>query len=287
FYDFSIDEPLARNLCIPHYRSPFSISTISISPQDKYRWIAKVIHSRTELFPYACTASCIDKEIFITAGRCVVELIVQYTSIYYNQQQLPAKAFVLPTNESKHGIDDIGFIIVHKEFKGTWYTIGLYDEERPDDRFRWFVTMNFTETYKVIGYASESFLKELRNATTEYFLAELPIQFDVNLCKSTYSMVGFRVPCFHACNLFEFLDEDPKCEKTLAVEGAAVINVDTNKLFGVATWGASYKLDFLPIGFSVANSENFFSDLECAKKIKNDVNENVSKGFYQKLCDEK
>lgn len=99
---------------------------------------------------------------------------------------------------------------------------------------------------------------------------------------------GYLVPCCLQCRLREYERFADNCQRYIGVEGAAVINAEDHKLLGVATWGASSSR-MLPVGFSVPNSINFWSNYKCALLIKNQKETNVDLikfGDFQKLCDE-
>ncbi|XP_046974279.1 uncharacterized protein LOC124540657 [Vanessa cardui] len=122
--------------------------------ESEYPWIARVIHSPKNFAPHICTATCIDENVFITAARCVYILKVVYTSVIYQNQRLSVKAFVLPSKKSKQLYDDIGFIVVNREFTGDWNIIETFNEKRPDNAFKWFGAMKFDEfEHIVVGYA--------------------------------------------------------------------------------------------------------------------------------------
>lgn len=123
----------------------------------------------------------------------------------------------------------------------------------------------------------------------KYELTELHVVVNIEICNQILPfdnlIVGFRVPCYHSCSLVKFSEKDELCENYHGVEGGALLNLKSKQLFGIATWGAYYTKYELPVGFAVPNSENYFEDLTCAKKIRDNNKISVSKGFYQSLCD--
>lgn len=86
--------------------------------------------------------------------------------------------------------------------------------------------------------------------------------------------------------MLQFHKRDQQCKFYHGVEGAAIIEIKSNKLLGVVTWGHVYNSKFeLPSGLAVANSDNFFEDYECAKTIAKDKLDHNSPLYWQKLCD--
>lgn len=62
----------------------YQVNARSASEID-YPWVARVLHSRVFSKPQLCTAVCIDKQIFITAARCVVLYVLTcYTTLYFH-----------------------------------------------------------------------------------------------------------------------------------------------------------------------------------------------------------
>ncbi|CAH0718503.1 unnamed protein product, partial [Brenthis ino] len=254
-----------------------------------YPWIARVIHSKENNVPYLCTASCIDKMIFITAARCVYLLKITYTSIIYQNQRLKPKAFILPSNPTKQFYDDIGFIIVHDDLIGTWETIDVYSEKRTDNAFKWLEDMEFEEyEHRIVGYTSAKKSKSVSVWHKKYELTELDVVANIQICSDILPfdnlIVGFEVPCYHSCSSIKFIEKDELCKNYHGVEGGALLNLKSKQLFGIATWGAYYTKYELPVGFAVPNSDNYFEDLTCAKKIRDNNKTSVSEGFYQSLC---
>nr|XP_026484143.1 uncharacterized protein LOC113392080 [Vanessa tameamea] len=256
--------------------------------ESEYPWIARVVHSPKNFAPHVCTATCIDENIFITAARCVYILKVVYTSVIYQNQRLSVKAFVLPSEESKQLYDDIGFIVVNREFTGDWNIVETFNVKRPDNVFKWFEDMKFDEfEHKVVGYAVDKEAISKR----EVQLTELEVVIDIQLCREILSynhiIVGFNVPCYHSCSYNSYVNEDERCDNYHGVLGGALFNVKSKKLFGIATWAAYYRYFELPVGFSVPNSDSYFKDHACSLKIRDSQETNASKGYYQKLCDNK
>ncbi|CAK1595038.1 unnamed protein product [Parnassius mnemosyne] len=259
--------------------------------ENKYPWIARVVHSRTSNTPVVCTAVCVDRRIFITAAVCISTLKVYYTTVIYQYGWLPAMAFVVPANGSKQGFDDIGFIIVEADESTRWHTIELFGTNRTDEAFKWFSDLFHTDkiTHKVVGFAVPKILQKVVIADRPFHICELPVVVNINLCpsiltfKNTFS--GFNVPCYHSCSVKEYEAKEKNCENYHGVKGGAVINTNTNKLLGVATWGA-ISTNPLPVGFAVPNSANFFKNYQCAQRIRDDQEISVTAGYYQSLCDE-
>ncbi|XP_038217017.1 uncharacterized protein LOC119835957 [Zerene cesonia] len=178
-------------------------------------------------------------------------LHLPYIRVIYNTEILNTKAIVSPSNNSKQSYDDIGFIVVHKDYKGTWYTVDFFNINRTDSVYKWYSKLTFNDTHKVVGYL----------------------------------MGQFNVPCYHSCTLEEYRRDEAKCDNYHGVEGGAVINMKTNRLLGIATWGAYYSKYELPVGMSVLNSNNFFENFSCAKKIQKDETVDVAEFYFQNLCD--
>ncbi|XP_064075432.1 uncharacterized protein LOC113392080 [Vanessa tameamea] len=215
-------------------------------------------------------------------------LKVVYTSVIYQNQRLSVKAFVLPSEESKQLYDDIGFIVVNREFTGDWNIVETFNVKRPDNVFKWFEDMKFDEfEHKVVGYAVDKEAISKR----EVQLTELEVVIDIQLCREILSynhiIVGFNVPCYHSCSYNSYVNEDERCDNYHGVLGGALFNVKSKKLFGIATWAAYYRYFELPVGFSVPNSDSYFKDHACSLKIRDSQETNASKGYYQKLCDNK
>ncbi|XP_052747948.1 uncharacterized protein LOC116413548 [Galleria mellonella] len=256
----------------------------------QYPWIARVIHSRSELKPHMCTAVCVEERIFITAARCIYSLKVNHTTLVYQQQRLPALTFVIPSEASKQAFDDIGFVVVEGDFRGPWKFIKLFDGvNRTDDNFEWFENLDLSGLdYKVIGYATQKGIHRIKAADRKYDLTELKITIDLKICTTIltyYNRVkGFHVPCYHSCTLQQFKQKDKQCKKYHGVEGGAVLDTRTNKLFGIATWGPYFYKYELPVGFSVPNSDSFFKDYTCARLIRNDNSVLTMSGYYQSIC---
>ncbi|KAL0859915.1 hypothetical protein ABMA27_010245 [Loxostege sticticalis] len=258
--------------------------------EAQYPWIARVVHSRTLDIPHMCTAACIEERIFITAARCIYSLKVHYTTLIYQHTRLPVRAFVLPSKGTKQAFDDIGFIVVEDVPHGHWATVKLYDEtNRTDDGFNWFADRfgsAQSESHKVVGYATKG--KQSIQAPDRLFeLTEIPVVVHMDLCTILFTfdlMKGFHVPCYHSCTLEQFKtnSDDPDCKKYHGVEGGAVLNTKTNKLLGLATWGPYFPKLYLPVGFAVPNSANFFNDYVCARRIRDDDGEPGMS--YQRLC---
>lgn len=93
-------------------------------------------------------------------------------------------------------------------------------------------------------------------------------------------ITGFRVPCYHSCDVDEFIKNDTKCSNYHGVEGGAVLSDDAI-LLGIATWGAYFHKYDLPVGFSIVNSDNFYTDFDCAKRIRASGIKNEG---YQGIC---
>lgn len=127
----------------------------------------------------------------------------------------------------------------------------------------------------------------------QYTLRELNIVVNIEICSKILTefgkLKGFQVPCYHSCTYQQFKKNNDTCFNYHGVEGGAVFDSISNKLLGVATWGAYYAKFELPVGFSVANSEDFYNDFVCARKIRDDTYDNtkVTMGYYQRLCDNK
>ncbi|XP_030034879.2 uncharacterized protein LOC115450875 isoform X2 [Manduca sexta] len=259
--------------------------------ETQYPWIARVVHSSTNDLPHVCTAVCIEKRIFITAARCIYSLKVSYTTVIYMDQRLPVLAFVVPSDGTKQAFDDIGFIVVEAGYIGPWPVIQLFNAvNRTDNDFQWFANMDANGIeYRVVGYATEKGIHRIKSSDRQFNLTDLDIYCDIDLCSNIMTFFGhiqgFRVPCYHSCTLLEFKSNDEKCKSYHGVEGGAVIDLKTNKLVGVATWGAYFRKYELPVGYSVVNSDNFFKDYKCAKHIRDDSGLLVTTGYYQGLCD--
>ncbi|XP_053620896.1 uncharacterized protein LOC128681195 [Plodia interpunctella] len=261
--------------------------------EDKYRWVAKVIHSKTEPGPYACTAVCVEKRIFMTAARCIYSLKVDFTSVLYRNQRFPTQAFILPSNQSKQLFDDIGLIVVGKiDAKVKWNIAKLFKKaNRTGDNFQWFADLGISANkavYKVVGYTTEKGLHRIKAADRKFTLSEMPVIIDINMCSYIYTykyiIRGFFVPCYYSCTRKEFDKNNEKCNNYHGVEGSAIVHMKTGEILGVATWGA-YSTRELPVGFSVANSNKFYKDLSCAINIRNDDALLMVRGFYQSLCE--
>ncbi|XP_023945523.2 uncharacterized protein LOC112051210 isoform X2 [Bicyclus anynana] len=273
----------------------YQVNAKSASEID-YPWIARVVHSRQYSRPQLCTAVCIGQQIFITAARCVTVLKITYTSLIYQDQRLKPKAFVLPTNKTKQMYDDVGFIIVHDEFPGQWKALALLDEQRTDRTFTWFENMVFDEfEHKVVGYAKFKTDESSLVWKRPYHLTQLKVHVSLDLCREiliyNQRVDGFAVPCYHSCTLAQFEGKEgntmhTNCMNYHGSEGSAIINLKTNKLLGIATWGAYFKKHELPVGFSIPNSDNFLEDKICAEKIRDDSDFIVDPGYYQQLCDD-
>ncbi|XP_039761462.1 uncharacterized protein LOC120634753 [Pararge aegeria] len=271
----------------------YQVNAQSASEID-YPWIARVVHSQIYSKPQLCTAVCIGERIFITAARCVILLKISHASLIYQDHHLKPKAFVLPTKETKQMYDDIGFIVVHDEFPGKWKTVELFDGKRTDGVFRWFGNLVFDDfEHKVVGYAKFKTDESVLVWKRPYYLTQLKVHVSLNLCPEiliyNQRMDGFAVPCYHSCTLAQFEGKTskrhPRCNNYHGSEGSAIINLKTNKLLGIATWGAYFNKYELPVGFSVPNSDIFYEDKFCAEKIRDHSDFIVDPGFYQELCD--
>ncbi|XP_068624534.1 uncharacterized protein [Battus philenor] len=257
--------------------------------EKKYNWIARVVHSRWSNYPHVCTAICIDTRIFITAAACISSLKVAYTTVIYRYGRLHALAFVVPAKGSVQAFDDIGFIIVKKDYSTKWRTIELFDTtNRTDDAFKWFSELFHTNEiqHKVVGYAVPKIIQHLVTSDKQFHLSELPVVVNINLCPSILTfnnlISGFNTPCYHSCSVKDFkANKKQQCNSYHGVEGGAVFHIKTNKLLGVATWGPT-NMRPLPVGFAVPNSDNFFKNYECARRIR-DNDEKFNSG-YQSLC---
>ncbi|CAH0403692.1 unnamed protein product [Chilo suppressalis] len=256
--------------------------------ESNYPWIARVTHS-SGYNPHVCTASCIHERIFITSASCIFSLKVNLTSVIYSDTIIPALAFVLAENTTKQLFDDIGFIVVKKEYEGDWSTIDIVNQNRSGEGFKWFADWKLPNTsgeYKVVGFATDKTLKE-NAARVPYHLHELDVIVDINLCSTILSVngvKGFYTPCYHSCTLEEH-QTNKKCDKYHGVEGGAVVDVKAQQLLGVATWSAATRKIILPVGFSVPNSKEFYENYECAMRIKNDETRVVRRpSHYQSLC---
>lgn len=126
---------------------------------------------------------------------------------------------------------------------------------------------------------------------TPYQLMEINVNIDMDFTTVTYHKL--QLPCYHACNYQERLYELEKCSQYLGVEGAAVYDAKSKKLLGVATWAPwsmspvnsnNWKLNRI-VGFSVANSPNFFEDWGCARRIRDEKTTDITTGHYQRMCD--
>ncbi|XP_026743491.1 uncharacterized protein LOC113505137 [Trichoplusia ni] len=263
--------------------------------EKQYPWIARVVHSKKALIPHVCTAVCVDEAIFITAARCIYTLKVNYTRVIYMSKKLNVVAFVLPSEPTKQLFDDIGFLVTDtRSFKGMWAIIELFDTvNRTDDAFRWFSDLDFSYgsmNFKVVGYAMKKGIHKIKAPEIQYNLTELSVVVGIDLCPSilTYygKIKGFNVPCYHSCTVQQFQKSVDKCFNYHGVEGGALYDTLNKKLMGVATWGAYFQKWELPVGFAVANSINFFKDLKCARRIRDDNGIRVTKGYYQNLCDD-
>ncbi|CAH2061899.1 unnamed protein product, partial [Iphiclides podalirius] len=257
--------------------------------ESRYRWIARVVHSRTSTIPHVCTASCISERIFVTAAACVSRLKVSYTTVIYQYDRIPVIAFVIPANGSRQGFDDIGFIVVDTDGPRNWDTILMFDTtNRTDNEFRWFSNIFDTDTieHKVIGYSVPKVLSKISEIDKQYHLTELPVVVNLDLCPSILpfkeTASAYRVPCYMSCALREFHAGKSVCKNYHGVEGGALFNIETNKLLGVATWGANSQA--LPVGFAVPNSENFFRNYACARRIRDNGEPLPLAGHYQSLC---
>ncbi|CAB3232565.1 unnamed protein product [Arctia plantaginis] len=263
--------------------------------ETTYPWIARVVHSTTRDVPHVCTASCIDAAIFITAARCLFVLKVNYTTIIYRSKRLRALAFVLPSEPSKQAFDDIGLIVVkRKNVIGTWSVIELFTNvNRTDDAFTWFGNLDYlygSVNTKVLGYSTKKNL--ILTPEQHYNLTELGVVIGLDICASVLSnsvngSMGYTVPCYHSCTFGQMLRNNAICDSYHGVEGGAIFDTITNKLMGVATWGTYYPQHELPVGFAFANSDHFYKDFSCAKRIRNDNGLLVTKGYYQSICEAK
>ncbi|CAH0598724.1 unnamed protein product [Chrysodeixis includens] len=262
--------------------------------EKKYPWIARVVHSKRALVPHMCTAVCIDEAVFITAARCIYTLKVNYTRVFYMSKKLNVKAFVLPSEPTKQLFDDIGFLVTDtRTFKGMWAVIELFDSvNRTDELFKWFGDLEKygNMDFKVVGYAMKKGIHKIKAPEIQFNLTELNVVVSIDLCPSilTYygKIKGFNVPCYHSCSVQQFQKSLEKCFNYHGVEGGALYDTISNKLLGVATWGAYFAKWELPVGFAVVNSINFFKDLTCARRIRDDNVSLIKKGYYQNLCDE-
>uniref|UniRef100_A0A2A4JVW2 Peptidase S1 domain-containing protein n=1 Tax=Heliothis virescens TaxID=7102 RepID=A0A2A4JVW2_HELVI len=272
----------------------YQVNAVPVT-EAQYPWIARVVHSRTADVPHMCTAVCIDEAIFITASRCIYTLKVNHTTIFYMSKRFDALAFVVPSEPTKQAFDDIGFIVVaNKGFQSKWTIIQLFDAmNRTDDVFTWFSELDMSYgniNYKVVGYAMKKGIHKIGIPERQFNLTELNVVVSMDLCPKIlhqYSKKhkGFAVPCYHSCTFQQFEKNNDKCYNYHGVEGGAVFDTITNKLMGVATWGPYFADHELPVGFSVANSENFFKDFMCARRIRDDNGLLITKGYYQALCD--
>ncbi|XP_028035210.1 uncharacterized protein LOC114246730 [Bombyx mandarina] len=283
----------------PNYNESFFSSLENYEVNAKlvtevdYPWIARVVHSTSDELPHICTAVCIEDRIFITAARCIFSLKPQYTRIIYNLHNLKPIAFVIPRNGSKQAFDDIGFITVQDYDNIIWNVIQpLQGINRTDEMFDWFVNIEQSYgpiEYRVVGYTSPKGIHTIKTVDRIYSLTELDVVSNMDLCSNimTYfdKIKGFKVPCYHSCDLPEFIEKNKRCENYHGVEGGAVFDKKKNQLIGVATWGAYYSKYELPVGYSVANSDNFYADYMCAKRIKMDNDMLVTNGHYQHICD--
>ncbi|KAF9408872.1 hypothetical protein HW555_011587, partial [Spodoptera exigua] len=262
--------------------------------ESQYPWIARVIHSRSSYVPHICTAVCIADAIFITASRCIYTLKVNYTRILHNTKFYNALAFVVPSVPTPQAFDDIGFVVVHsKNSRNSWRTIKPFNAvNRTDGAFRWFSKVETSygkNDYKVVGYAMLKGIDKIRAPERQYHLTELNVIVSLDLCHRTLAenlkLKVYRLPCYHSCTYKQFLNGDSRCKNYHGVEGGAIINTRSNQLLGIATWGYHHAKFEFPVGFSVVNSRNFYNDLRCARRIRDDNGLRIVKGYYQKLCD--
>ncbi|XP_072933914.1 uncharacterized protein [Epargyreus clarus] len=272
----------------------YQVNAVGVT-EDKYPWIARVVHSRLSDMPYMCTAVCVEHRIFITAARCLYSLKVTYTTVIYQNHHFPVITFVVPSNTTKQAFDDIGFIVVNDEdFHGEWVTVALFDTtNRTDEDFEWFADLNLSEDaseHVVLGYATKKGIHVIKSADRNFTLTELEVIVNINICPEILIfnnlITGFHVPCYHSCSVAQFKGNDPKCSNYHGVVGGAVFNTKTNKLLGITTWGSYFFKHELPVGFSVPNSKNFFEDYTCARRIKRDKGLLVIDGYYQALCED-
>ncbi|XP_075987500.1 uncharacterized protein LOC142984075 [Anticarsia gemmatalis] len=269
----------------------YDVGATSVT-EKQYPWIARVIHSRTKDYPHICTAVCIEPYIFVTAARCLYTIKVDYTTIIYGSNFLQALAFVIPSDMSKQGFDDIGFIIVKKKDDVSWSAIQILNmSNRTDDAFKWFTKLDFAKAIspKVVGYSAPKGIHRIRIAKRHYNLTDLAVVVHLDLCSKILTandvLKGFGVPCYHSCAYSDFIKSSEKCKHYHGVEGGVLFDTITKKLIGIATWGTYYSKYELPVGFAVPNSESFYKDYECAKRIRDDDGEDVQKGYFQSLCD--
>ncbi|XP_034837688.1 uncharacterized protein [Maniola hyperantus] len=295
--DKNLSEEAELNLTNTYFLNlkNYQVNAKSASEID-YPWVARVLHSKVYSKPQLCTAICISPQIFITAAKCVLLLKISHTSLVYQDYRLKPKAFVLPTNETKQMYDDIGFIIVHDEYPGRWETVELFGQKRTDRAYKWFGNLQFDEfEHTVVGYAMFKTDETSLVWKRPYYLTQLDVHVDINLCREillyNQGYDGFAVPCYHSCTLSQFTSPGPKkhpqCKNYHGSEGSAIINKKTNKVLGLATWGAYFSQYELPVGFAIPNSDNFFEDRLCAEKIRDDTDFVVDPGQYQELCDDK
>ncbi|XP_026324581.1 uncharacterized protein LOC113233635 [Hyposmocoma kahamanoa] len=263
--------------------------------ESVYPWVGKVVHSPHHDYPVVCTASCIDNNIFITSARCLFSLRPLYTRVFYNGNSFSAKAFVTPSNVTRQSFDDIGFIIVlsNDSYTREWATIDIYNERRTDDTYYWFaeyLRIRGPGDHIAVGWTVHKTQHKIKKPRTQYKLTALEIVLGLDLCAEIFTVnfkiKGFYVPCYFGCDIKEFRANDTKCERAHGAEGGAIVNTKTNMLLGVATWGAYYQKRELPLGFSVANSDNFFKDKKCAINIRNDNERNPPSNYLQSLCPE-
>lgn len=142
----------------------------------------------------------------------------------------------------------------------------------------------------IIEYCNFLQKNRIKSAETKFNLSELEVVLGMELCAEIYTanyrIKGFYVPCYFGCDLEEFRKEknSTRCSRAHGVEGGAVFNTKTKKLFGVTTWGSFYHQYELPWGFSIPNSENFFMDKKCATRIRDDKTKDLKPGYLQSLC---
>ncbi|XP_041979428.1 uncharacterized protein LOC121733278 [Aricia agestis] len=275
-------------------------------PEDKYKFVAKVVHSTRHKYPVICTAACVHERIFLTAARCVYNAIPQYTRVFYLGEKIGVGAFILPTFQTKQQYDDVAFVVVDYGFSQTYQVAYFYSSymQREDDRFDWLdkYREGVYDYYDhvVIGYATswEDVKDGERMNNTNYNLTELDIHIGTRFCTEILpsealpkTLSTFHVPCYHACSIHEFKMFHEDCTKYHGVEGGIVYNAYKGRIVGIATWGPYYDFNSgiydsrsLPVGYAVPSGKPFEEAFKCARGVKQE-NRDRYPGTLQMACD--
>ncbi|XP_061718262.1 uncharacterized protein LOC133525867 [Cydia pomonella] len=270
--------------------------------EEDYPWIARVVHGRPFkeiMAPLICTAAAIDKEIFITAARCIATAKAEFTTVLYLNRQIGVKAFIFPVEPSKQMFDDVGLIVTWAPWQNKtihYEIINLPKNPRPDDNSYYFfedLVDTKAKTSTLIGFI------ELEESPGTHKLYKLENMHASNrICNEIYPMTknsdDYWAPCVHFCSPEEHDMNSETCRRYLLGLGHMVVDEQTNELIGIVTWtcanSAPDRLSRdrlpMPLGVAVPNRKTLKIDKNCADMLTNDKmpHTQLTRGYYRHLC---